>query len=281
MPSRTFRLGFCKVPFVGILGSTDAAEEFAVVRNCRTIPPVITEAYTPKGTYSEFGGVKTYIAGPTNASIGIIDVYDIFGISSQTLQGADLLAARLNSVVLVPDFFNGGGAAAEWFPPDTEEKNKKLWGFINTHASIPEKVEILKKVIAESTPRFSSVKGWAGFGLCWGGKVTVQISGLDSPFLASAQVHPGLMDVEEARKLTIPHIVLASKDEPVDAVKAYSEIIASNGIGGHVETYTTMWHGWMGARANLTVEEGSAEYKREYNQLADFFEKHLKSEAKI
>ncbi|OOF94071.1 hypothetical protein ASPCADRAFT_397762 [Aspergillus carbonarius ITEM 5010] len=229
---------------------------------CRTIPPVIPEGYTPKGTYSDIAGVKTYITGPTDASIGIIDIYDIFGISSQTLQGADLLAARLNALVLVPDFFNGGGAAPEWFPPDTEEKNKALWGFINTHAAIPENVAVLNKVIAEAKARFSSVKGWAGFGLCWGGKVTVQISGPNSPFLASGQVHPGLMDVEEARKLAIPHIVLASKDEPVDAVKAYSEVIASNGIGGHVETYPTMWHGWMGARANLTGEESLAEYKR-------------------
>lgn len=70
------------------------------------------------------------------------------------------------------------------------------------------------------------------------------------------------MDVEEAKKLTVPHIVLASKDEPVEAVKGYAEVIAANGIGGVVETYPTMWHGWMGARAQLETPGGLAEYQR-------------------
>lgn len=42
-----------------------------------------------------------------------------------------------------------------------------------------------------------------------------------------------------------------------------------------VETYATMHHGWMGARANLNNEENLKEYKRGYNQLVGFFEKHL------
>jgi dienelactone hydrolase len=36
-----------------------------------------------------------------------------------------------------------------------------------------------------------------------------------------------------------------------------------------------MHHGWMGARANLSDEENLKEYKRGYNQLVDFFAKHL------
>lgn len=71
-----------------------------------------------------------------------------------------------------------------------------------------------------------------------------------------------LMDPADAGALTIPHIVLASKDEPADAVAAYADIIAKNGKGGHVETYSTMWHGWMGARADLAAEASRAEYTR-------------------
>ena len=44
-----------------------------------------------------------------------MDVYDIFGAANQTLQGADLLAAALNVVVLVPDFFKGEACQGEWF----------------------------------------------------------------------------------------------------------------------------------------------------------------------
>jgi dienelactone hydrolase len=70
------------------------------------------------------------------------------------------------------------------------------------------------------------------------------------------------MDPADARALSIPHIVLASKDEPASAVAAYADIIAENGTGGHVETYPTMWHGWMGARADLAAEASRAEYTR-------------------
>lgn len=56
--------------------------------------------------------------------------------------------------------------------------------------------------------------------------------------------------------------MLASKNEPAQTVAGYAEVIASNANGEHVETYITMWHGWMGACANLEKEEGLAEYTR-------------------
>lgn len=113
------------------------------------------------------------ITGPSTATIGIIDIYDIFGISNQTIQGADLLAARLNALVLVPDFFHGERADLAWFPPDTEEKKQALFGFINTKASVAEKVGVLGKVAEDAKVKFASVKSWGAFGLCWGGKVSI------------------------------------------------------------------------------------------------------------
>jgi dienelactone hydrolase len=71
-----------------------------------------------------------------------------------------------------------------------------------------------------------------------------------------------LMDKADAEKLTTPHAVLASNEEPADVVQAYKEIIAANGIGGFVETYENMWHGWMGARADLKGEESAREFIR-------------------
>lgn len=58
----------------------------------------------------------------------------------------------------------------------------------------------------------------------------------------------------------IPHIVLASKGEDVDVVKAYAKIF--EGKEGVVETYGTMHHGWMGARANLEDGANLKEYER-------------------
>ncbi|CAG8092610.1 unnamed protein product [Penicillium salamii] len=70
------------------------------------------------------------------------------------------------------------------------------------------------------------------------------------------------MDAVDALPLAIPHIVLASKDEPAEAVAGYAKTIESSSQGGAVETYSNMWHGWMSARADLDGEESRAEYIR-------------------
>lgn len=78
---------------------------------------------------------------------------------------------------------------------------------------------------------------------------------------------------EDAIKISIPHIVLASKDEPAEEVAKYTAILAQHGKEGHVETYDTMWHGWMGARADLERDDARAEYIRGYviSSSRDFF----------
>ncbi|KAL3472581.1 hypothetical protein BJX99DRAFT_235210 [Aspergillus californicus] len=243
---------------------------------CRTLPPVVPNGYTPNGQYSIIAGLRTYVTGPTSATIGLIGVYDIFGLAIQTLQGADLLASQLSAVVLVPDFFHGDAAQHDWLPANTDEKKKLLSEFINGKAAFPQNVQALKRVVEAGKYEFPGVEKWGSYGLCWGGKVVVLLSGSDAPFTASGQVHPGRLEKADAERLTIPHIVLASKDEPTGMVEEYSRVIDSSEIGGQVETYSSMWHGWMGARANLDDEHNRAEYTRGYAQLAGFFKKYLK-----
>jgi hypothetical protein len=64
-----------------------------------------------------------------------------------------------------------------------------------------------------------------------------------------------MLDPADAKEITIPHIVLASKDEPADNVAGFKEVIEGNGIGGFVTTYPTMHHGWLGSSADLLNEE--------------------------
>ncbi|RDW70866.1 dienelactone hydrolase family protein [Aspergillus mulundensis] len=244
---------------------------------CRTIPPVISEGYVPKGVSSVIGdlGFNTYVTGPPTATTAILAIYDIFGNSPQTTQGADLLAARLNALVLIPDFFDGDGAKHEWVPPDTDEKMAALMGFVNTKASFAEAVKSVPGLVEAYKASFPSVQKWGAYGLCWGGKVLALSSGAGTPFAGTAQVHPGRMDKADAQTLTIPHAILASKDEPAEEVEAYDRVIKEKGLGGFVETYAEMWHGWMGARADLQKEGSLKEYVRGYEQLAGFFEKYL------
>jgi hypothetical protein len=195
---------------------------------CYTLPPVVTEGYTVKGTYETIAGLKTCmnlslsfslslqlfaryfifrsdiainavkrsekniyayhrldITGSTSAKIGIIDVYDIFGLSNQTLQGADLLASSLDAVLLIPDFFKGESVKKEWMSLPPEEK-KPLWDkFMAESASIPAAAEALVKVVQESKTKFPSVAKWGAYGLCWGAKV----GGLFSISINSISLH--------------------------------------------------------------------------------------------
>ncbi|KAJ5247271.1 alpha/beta-hydrolase [Penicillium chermesinum] len=227
---------------------------------CRTIPPVVPTGYTANGRYLDIAGIKTWfvddpadVTGPETASVGILGVYDAFGLASQTLQGADRLASQLDALVLVPDFFRGDAAQPAWFSLDPEERSRVLTKFMGGTAALPQNSEVLIAIMAASKARFTAVQTWGAYGLCWGGKVGRDV-----------RTHVNILRLEkvDAERLTIPHIVLASKDEPADVVKEYSQIISGNGIGGHVETYSSMWHGWMGARAQLEDEHGCAEYIR-------------------
>jgi dienelactone hydrolase len=189
-------------------------------------------------------------------------IYDIFGNAPQTFQGADMLAEGLDAVVIVPDFFKGAALPADIFPPDTDEKKQIAGKFMAEQADIPKNTEALLQTAAEAKKQWPSVKNWGAFGLCWGGKIAVLASAEGSPFTVSGTAHPGRLDKEDALKLTIPHIVLASPGEPADVVNEYAEIFKSGDQVGEVETYHTMFHGWMGARANLQNLENAKEFER-------------------
>jgi dienelactone hydrolase len=115
------------------------------------------------------------VTGNTDGKMGIVDLYDVFGLASQTLQGADLLAGRLNAVVLVPDFFEGDALKPEYVPADTEEKKQIIAEFMAHKASFSRNATVLLEAIPEYKARFPSVGKWGAFGLCWGGKVGLAI----------------------------------------------------------------------------------------------------------
>ena len=112
-----------------------------------------------------------------------------------------------------------------------------------------------------------TIHTWGALGMCWGGKVGVswgrlkgkwerrrvligvQIVSLSSqqgtPFKAVAEVHPAMVDPNDAKGITVPVCMLASKDEDPDAVKGFQKELK---VKSHVETFADMVHGWMAAR---------------------------------
>ena len=109
--------------------------------------------------------------------------------------------------------------------------------------------------------------------MCWGGKVISLASQEGTPFSAAAEVHPAMVDPEDAKKIAIPMCMLASGDEDKEAVKKFGE--ECKAPGKKIETFEDQLHGWMAARADLKDERVKSEYERGYQTLLDFYHQHL------
>lgn len=84
------------------------------------------------------------------------------------------------------------------------------------------------------------------------------------------------LDVADAEAVTVPYILLASPGEDAEVVAKTKEVLSSTGKTGYVETYgPPMFHGWMGARANLADESNKKEYERGYKQVAEYLAKYI------
>ena len=81
-----------------------------------------------------------------------------------------------------------------------------------------------------------------------------------------------MVDANDAPGVTIPFIMLPSKDESKDDVEKWEKGIKTDHL---VEWFPTQVHGWMAARADLEQDEVKKEYERGYKLLLDFFHKHL------
>jgi len=243
---------------------------------CCSVPPSKHD-YKEKGSYFEIDGMKTYKTGPSTATSAILIVYDIFGFSPQTLQGADILAHADDQhhqyQVFVPDLFYGKPAEHAWYPPDTKEKGEKLGAFFQGPAAPPKTAEKIPKIVKEIEEKTGgTIKKWGGLGMCWGGKIISLTSTEGTVFSAVAEVHPAMVDPKDAEGITIPICMLASGDEDKEAVAAFEKNLK---VKNHVETYHDQVHGWMAARGDLKDEKVRKEYERGYKKLLDFYHEHL------
>ncbi|PNH58758.1 hypothetical protein VD0002_g8774 [Verticillium dahliae] len=241
---------------------------------CCNIPPVISKGYDAKGSYEQVNDIKTYATGPSDAKKGILFIYDIFGYFPQSLQGADILATSGDQKhrVLIPDWFGGNPCPIEWYPPDTEEKQKNLGAFFGQYPP-PKIAGLVPGYVRAARDKYPEITDWAIIGYCWGGKVaTLVTSGDETPFKAAASIHPAMVDPEDAKGVKVPFILLASKEEPDEAVGKFAEALQ---VTKHVETFKDQIHGWMAARADLEDERVKEEYARGYKTVVEFFSKNL------
>ncbi|KAF2098134.1 dienelactone hydrolase family protein-like protein [Rhizodiscina lignyota] len=243
---------------------------------CCTVPPVVSKGYKEKGEWITVDGMKTYVTGPADAKKAILVVYDIFGFFHQTLQGADIMAYGDHEQpykVFMPDFFEGSPADISWYPPDNEEKGKKLGEFFQTLAAPPKTLPRIPKVVEElKGGAAKGISDWGIVGYCWGAKI-IKLSSMEGTvFKAAAGVHPAMVDPADAEKITIPLVVLPSMDEDKDAIAKFEQNLK---VPHSVEWFPDQVHGFMAARSDLEDPKVKKEYERGYKHLLDFFHAHL------
>ncbi|KAI9675287.1 MAG: hypothetical protein M1817_001189 [Caeruleum heppii] len=234
---------------------------------CCSIPPVTAQGYEPKGKYIEVDGLKTYVTGPSTASSALLVIYDIFGFFPQTLQGADILAHADSShqyQVFMPDFFEGQPAHISWYPPDTDDKKEKMGAFFQGPAAPPKTAERVPKIVKTLGEMNPGLQKW--------GAIVSLTTREGTPFSVAAECHPAMVDPEDAKHVSIPLAVLASKDEDAEAIKQFEKNLT---VPKHVETFGDQLHGWMAARADLQDSKVRAEYERGYKSILTFFHEYL------
>ncbi|KAB8294817.1 hypothetical protein EYC80_006778 [Monilinia laxa] len=237
--------------------------------------------YKLAGEFIDIDGTRYYITGPSNATSGILLVHDIFGFWTQTLFGADILSATKTSSspqgvkVFVPDFFGPGNEAGiAYWPADTDEK----WDYIlKVFREQAETEKNLKKLegfmeILKERDELKGVKSWGVAGYCWGAKIVTLASQEGTIFKAGAQTHPSLVDPEDAKSVTIPQIVLLSKDENKEQCKEYEDNLKVN---KYFEAFDDQVHGWMSSMGDLKNTKSRVEYYRGYKLWSDFFANYL------
>lgn len=204
------------------------------------------------------------ITGAHNSKTGIFIIYDIFGFFPQTLQGTDLLSAGTNSLVVVPDIFNGSPMPITNFPANTPEKKKALHSFFAGPAHPSTTVTKIRDTIFPVVKsRFPGIEVWAVLGYCWGAKVAALLSAAGTQFSACVMCHPAMMDPGDAGKIEVPVLVIATRDEEEGVVRRWGD-----GIPGglreksEVVRWEGTFHGFMAARANLKDGENYRFYEK-------------------
>lgn len=237
---------------------------------CETPPTAHATGYTAKGTYSKHADLDCYITGPRDAKKAIFFIYDVFGFQEPTLQGADILASG-GYLVVMPDFWEGKPLLKEWFA-DRERYKVEVEKFM-ARIQVPKPhIAKLDAVLASLKDSFPSIEKWGTIGYCWGGKIVALTSGEGTAWSAAVSTSPARVDAEDAKHIVIPMAMLASKDEPADAVEAFGKALTTP---KHVETFSTQIHGWMSARAELSDPEVKKEYERGYQVAVNWFGEHL------
>ncbi|RKO85426.1 Alpha/Beta hydrolase protein [Blyttiomyces helicus] len=239
------------------------------VTACCNTPPFKSN-YTPKGLTETVADIPVYFAGEKGKS-AIILVHDIFGLKANTMQLADTLAAH-GFRVAAPDCFRGN--PYETVPVVMADLRAHLLYHAPPEVVLRDSQSIAAHLRAEGAQKVGAL------GLCWGGRKVCELAAVEGAVDAVASAHPSQIDEAVVDAITVPVCFLPSMSEPdyvsiddflCEGILAKKPFAARN---VH-RRFTTMRHGWIGARANYDDPENVKGAQEATDILADFFKANL------
>ncbi|KAF2717337.1 alpha/beta-hydrolase [Polychaeton citri CBS 116435] len=246
-------------------------EPFRPSAACCSTPAIIGEPSSHQGSFIKVDSMQIYASGPKDSSKAIFIIYDVFGFSSQILEGADMLAAQ-GYRVFMPGFFGKSPAPLSWMPLDGPEQEDKLDEFCEGPGNTGEtltKTEHLRQELQELEP---SIRKWGLIGYCWGGYVAAYAVGETAPFSVCVQLHPGFPSSEIAGKVSVPLLALCSKDEPESYYKDFKTALR---VENRFEVFPEMVHGWLAARGDLAKPIVREQFNQGYQMVIKWMQGHL------
>ena len=182
--------------------------------------------------------------GSPTAKRGIFLCYDVFGLYIQTLRGADILAFGYAATpddsgdfkAFMLDFFGDHPQDMANFPPKTPKQSKAIMEFMTGPGAPDKTLPLIGSMLEEFQNKNPDIETWTIMGTCWGGKIAATMSRSGAPFKAAARCHPSLLDVKDAKQVTIPMLVLPSMDEDY----AVSNFLSTQSSAAHSTCLTSI-----------------------------------------
>ncbi|KAK6120095.1 hypothetical protein DH2020_046225 [Rehmannia glutinosa] len=223
---------------------------------CCENPPTLSPS-SGVGSVIEFGGLKSYVSGPSDSKLAVLLAADVY---------ADKVAAA-GFYVVVPDFFYG-----DPYDPANEEKPLLVWKSLHEPAKA---FEDAKPVIEALKSKGISAIGAAGF--CYGAKVVVELakSGL---IQAGVLLHPSFVTLDDVKEVKAPLAILGAevdKLSPPELVKKFEEILLSKSeVGSFVKIFPGVAHGWT-VRYKLDDEKAVKSAEEAHQDMLNWFTKYV------
>ncbi|PVU96540.1 hypothetical protein BB560_005801 [Smittium megazygosporum] len=240
--------------------------EYSVPSKYAPVTTVPVQAnYTPIGEKFKINqDLECYITGDSKSNAAIIYCFDVFGLSDNILQAADILG-KSGYRVIVPNYWNNKS-----FPPDlmgedillrameydelspsavpNDETTAKALKVKAFYEDTKQDIDAAKNYLIE-TENFKNI---FIVGECLGGKVAKNAAEKDNFYIGLGLIHPSMVNNENIKKSEIPTILFAGSDDP-DYTQGI-EFLNKKGFGkfNNYQIYHYVAHGWASSVADLS-----------------------------